>query len=103
MLQLLLKKEKLYVNLLVHVIPPEDLNENYNEKCDIWSCGVIFYSLLYPPFNGKTNLDIYHNIKNKNPVFQDEEWDSISKDAIDLIKNILNKNSKIFCLKIFTT
>ena len=77
-----------------YYIAPEVLNENYDEKCDVWSCGVIFYILLcgYPPFNGKTNLDIYHNIKKKNPVFQGEEWDSISKDAIDLIKNMLNKN-----------
>ena len=77
-----------------YYIAPEVLKENYDEKCDIWSCGVIFYILLcgYPPFNGNTNLDIYHNIRTKNPSFGGDEWEDISKDAIDLIKNMLNKN-----------
>ena len=77
-----------------YYIAPEVLKENYDEKCDIWSCGVILYILLcgYPPFNGNTNIDIYHNIQTQNPVFSGEEWEEITKEAISLIKNMLNKN-----------
>jgi calcium-dependent protein kinase len=75
-------------------ISPEVLNNKYNEKCDIWSCGVIMYMMLsgQPPFKGDNDEEIYQSIKEGKYNFDDEKWDEISSDAKDLIKNLLIKD-----------
>lgn len=43
---------------------PEMFSENYDEKCDVWSAGVVLYILLSgnPPFDGETDEDIFKAI-----------------------------------------
>lgn len=45
---------------------PEMLaGKGYNEKADVWSCGIIFHFLLFGcfPFDSKSDIDIMHLIQ----------------------------------------
>ena len=79
-----------------YYIAPEVLKGEYDEKCDIWACGVIFYILLcgYPPFNGETDDEIYEAILSGKFQFPEEDWDQVSQEAKDLIKKMLTKDPK---------
>lgn len=80
-----------------YYIAPEVLHGNYDEKCDIWSLGVILHILLsgYPPFSGDSEQDIFSKIHSSEPNFSLKCWQKISKEAIFLIKSMLNKDSKM--------
>ena len=78
----------------VYYIAPEVLKGEYNEKCDIWACGVIFYILLcgYPPFNGETDDEIYLDVLKGEFEFPEEDWSEVSDEAKNLIKKMLTKD-----------
>ena len=77
-----------------YYIAPEVLKGEYNEKCDIWACGVIFYILLcgYPPFNGETDDEIYLEVLKGKFEFPEEDWSEVSDEAKALIKKMLTKD-----------
>ena len=77
-----------------YYIAPEVLKKNYNEKCDVWSCGVILYILLagYPPFGGKNNEIIMKKVFEGKYSFIRKEWSLISDKAKNLISKMLTYN-----------
>ena len=74
-----------------YYIAPEVIKKNYNEKCDVWSCGVIMYILLSgrPPFGGDDDREIMDNVKKGKYYLESSPFNKISKSAIDLIKKLL--------------
>ncbi|CAK72710.1 unnamed protein product (macronuclear) [Paramecium tetraurelia] len=80
----------------VYYMAPELIDEKYDEKCDIWSAGVVLFILLCgsPPFDGETDDQIVKRIQQGNIYFEQQQWKSVSNEAKDLIMQLLNKNPK---------
>ena len=79
-------------------IAPEVLKGKYNQKCDIWSAGVILYAMLSGnfPFKGKTHKEIYKSIQKKKYEYPNKTWKNISNEAKDLINHMLCEEDKRF-------
>ena len=74
-------------------IAPEVLSNRFDEKCDIWSCGIILYMLVIGknPFYGKEESEIIENIKKGKIDFPKKFVEQAKPELCDLI---------IQCLKV---
>ena len=77
-----------------YYIAPEVLQQSYNEKCDIWSIGVILYLLLTGtvPFDGENDEEIWRKIINDEINYSSPKIKNLSPEAKDLLKKLLIKN-----------
>nr|KAF6325796.1 serine/threonine kinase 33 [Myotis myotis] len=71
---------------------PEVINDHdYSQQCDIWSIGVIMYSLLCgePPFSASSEEKLFELIRKGELRFSDPVWDSISDCAKSVLKQLM--------------
>ncbi|XP_040831095.1 ribosomal protein S6 kinase alpha-5 isoform X5 [Ochotona curzoniae] len=97
----------------LHYAAPELLSHTgYDESCDLWSLGVILYTMLsgQVPFQSHDRsltctsaVEIMKKIKKGDFSFEGEAWKNVSQEAKDLIQGLLtvdpNKRLKMSGLR----
>ena len=70
---------------------PQVIEGKYNEKCDLWSLGIIIYLLYFKdfPYNGEDIMPLYNQIKEL-----DINVNTDNDDLNDLIRSLLNSSEE---------
>ena len=78
----------------LYYMAPEMMLSEHNEKCDMWSIGVIAYFLLSGDmaFFGDTAEELTECVIKGVYDYDSEIWEDISKNARDFIDALLNKD-----------
>ncbi|KAI8636076.1 kinase-like domain-containing protein [Parasitella parasitica] len=78
-----------------YVAPEVLLQTGHNKPVDLWSVGVILFTLLsgYTPFWGEDQASLFESIMSGHYEFDEEYWSDISASAIFLYlaKNLIDK------------
>ncbi|XP_043720258.1 CDPK-related kinase 7-like isoform X2 [Telopea speciosissima] len=77
-----------------YYVAPEVLHRSYGTEGDMWSIGVIAYILLCGsrPFWARTESGIFRAVLKADPSFEEAPWPSLSSEAKDFVKRLLNKD-----------
>ncbi|CAG9323850.1 unnamed protein product [Blepharisma stoltei] len=77
-----------------YYMAPEIIKGSYNFKCDLWSIGVILYSMICRrlPFCERFDCDTFKKIKSGDFSTDNDLWRQASSDAKNLIRKLLEVN-----------
>ena len=69
---------------------PEVFHQDYDEKCDIWSLGVIFFTMVcgHQPFQSNSFNDLMKKVA-KTDFISSPNWKNLDKEVKNFIKKIL--------------
>jgi len=77
-----------------HFMAPEVLSRRpYDEKCDVWSCGIILYFMLCGacPFDGEDLEEIFDAVRREPLRMYGFAWRGVSKEARSLVVLLLRR------------
>ncbi|WCJ33759.1 Calcium-dependent protein kinase (CDPK) family protein [Euphorbia peplus] len=79
-----------------YYVAPEVLHRSYSTEADVWSIGVIAYILLCGsrPFWARSESGIFRAVLKADPGFDEAPWPSLSPEAKDFVKRLLNKDPR---------
>lgn len=74
-----------------YAAPEVMLKEGHGKPADMWSMGVITYTLLcgYSPFRSENMRDLIEECRTGHVQFHSRYWGGVSDDAKDFIKSLL--------------
>ena len=74
-----------------YAAPEVMLKQGHGKAVDMWSLGVITYTLLcgYSPFRSENLADLVDECRSGRIIFHERYWKDVSKDAKDFIMSLL--------------
>jgi serine/threonine protein kinase len=78
-----------------YAAPEVMLKRGHGKPVDMWSMGVITYTLLcgYSPFRSENLQDLIDECSNARVVFHERYWKDVSDDAKDFIGHLLQPDA----------
>jgi len=79
---------------------PELILQAYDEKCDVWSAGVLAWQLLHGRFPHTEDVtrmglqEVWQRILKVEPDFSAAQWEGYSDDARDFLRALLQRDPK---------
>ncbi len=81
---------------IINAAPEVLAGKGYDTQADIYSAGVILYTLLsgLSPFYGKTIQEVLNKNKEAKVEYPIKNWCGVSENAVDLVKRMLESDPK---------